>query len=301
MTRTDTAPAISHKETQHCGSTAFTLAGPLYAPAVVLIHGVGMNRAIWDAQVADLAVDHAVITYDLLGHGESALPPEPTRLTDLSDQLLALLDALDIRCAHLVGHSMGALVATEFALCHPERVDRLIALNAVYRRSPEQRREVIKRADEIAGNRVLASTDETIRRWFTPAERSKAPEAIAQIQQWLDSADLEGYARIYKAFASSDEAFVGRLGGLTAPALFMTGSEDPNSTPDMSRRLAAEAPNAAAEILNHERHMMAYIAPTTVNARIRAFLAGCDANSNAGSSQGLKDTESLSTGSNRGE
>ena len=149
------------------GATAYTDHGPRSAPVVVLIHGVGMNQAVWDAQLQDLAVDHRVLTYDLLGHGQSALPPEPTLLADLANQLVMLLDTLGLDRVTLIGHSMGALVALEFALSFPERVSALVALNAVFQRTAEQRGAVIDRAEQIARDQTLTGNQETVARWFT--------------------------------------------------------------------------------------------------------------------------------------
>lgn len=78
---------------------------------VVLIHGVGLDATMWRAQVEALAEHYDVIAYDMLGHGESALPTEDASLDDYADQLLALLDELKLPTATVVGFSMGGLVA----------------------------------------------------------------------------------------------------------------------------------------------------------------------------------------------
>lgn len=272
MASTDPALKASPQRAGIAGETAYACHGEVSAPALVFIHGVGMNKSVWDAQVTDFAADYFLVTYDLLGHGDSDRPPQPTRLADLCAQLRQLLDALAIERAHIVGHSMGALVATEFALRHPGRVDHLIALNAVYRRNAEQRRSVLRRAEEIVSGGPPRGNRKTVERWFTAAERARSPGDIERISHWLDSVDATGYARIYRAFATSDDAFTDRLSGMHVPTLFMTGSKDPNSTPEMSRQLAAEAPHARAEIIDDERHMVAYISPGVVNRRIRGFL-----------------------------
>ena len=103
--------------------------------SVILIHGVGMNASVWAPQLEALSRTCDVVAYDLLGHGGSSLPPPDARLQDYTSQLLQLLDDLAIGTAHIVGHSMGALVAIDFALTHPERTTSVAALNAVYRRT----------------------------------------------------------------------------------------------------------------------------------------------------------------------
>lgn len=256
----------------YTAGTAYVCHGDESAPVMIFIHGVGMNKLSWQAQMQDFSQDYRVIAYDMLGHGQSDMPPEPTCLSDLTAQLCQLMDQLQIDKAHIIGHSMGALVAIEFALTHPESVDRLIALNAVYQRGADKRVSVLTRAKSIAQPDSGVGNDATINRWFTPEERQHQPKAIEQIRQWLGAVDKSGYARIYWLFATSDRVFINRLHQLRAPALFMTGSDDPNSTPEMSQRLAAESREARSEIIQGERHMMAYISPDIINSRIRSFL-----------------------------
>lgn len=240
---------------------------------LVLVHGVGMNRAVWMPQIGYFAErGYRVIAYDMLGHGDSPLPPAPTELADLRRQLGAFLDELGIERAHLVGHSMGSLVALDFALDAPGRVHDVVALNAVYERSPAQRSAVQNRARRLAEGSADATLEETLDRWFGPEQRAAQPECIAAVRQLLDAVDPTGYARVYGCFASADDAFTGRLLELAVPALFMTGEHDPNSTPDMSSRMAAETPLGELAVVPGERHMMAYVEPDSVNPLIERFL-----------------------------
>ena len=240
---------------------------------VVLVHGVGMNKAVWAPQVDHLSTTHRVIAYDMLGHGGSPLPGHDAGLGDYVRQLHGLLDALSIDAANLIGHSMGALVVLAFALSHPARALRVAALNAVYERTAEQRAAVVARADALQESAPAGTAAQTIARWFGEEPTGAQAETAARVRRWLETVDPIGYARTYRVFATSDDAFVGRLGELAIPALFMTGERDPNSTPEMSRRMADAAPFGRAEILRGERHMMALTAPETVNRRLSAFLA----------------------------
>jgi len=242
--------------------------------AVILAHGVGMAAEIWSPQIAALSRQHEVMAYDLLGHGGSALPPEDPRLSDYAGQLLAMMDGLGIAQAHVIGHSMGALVALEFALAHPERVRSVVALNAVYCRSPEQRAAVVERATALKTGSHLGSVDATIARWFGQSMSGTLASAAGIAGRLLTTVDPVGYERTYGLFAVSDDAHRGRLQRLQVPALFMTGADDPNSTPAMSRAMATAAPNGRCEIVAGERHMMALTGPDEINRRLLAFLAG---------------------------
>lgn len=95
---------------------------------LVLIHGLGANLAFWYMGIARLMARHYhVITYDLRGHGRSAMPATGYTLPDMADDLRALLDHLNIKSAHVVGHSFGARVALYFTTVYPQRVKTLTA------------------------------------------------------------------------------------------------------------------------------------------------------------------------------
>jgi pimeloyl-ACP methyl ester carboxylesterase len=113
------------------GGTAFDPA----KPAVVLIHGSGMDHTVWSLPARYLAHhDRSVLAVDLPGHGRSA-GPALTSITALADWIADVIDAAGLTTAALVGHSMGALTALETAACHPDRV-RELALLGVAERMP---------------------------------------------------------------------------------------------------------------------------------------------------------------------
>jgi pimeloyl-ACP methyl ester carboxylesterase len=244
--------------------------------SVVLIHGVGMNQSVWAPQIDPLtAANYQVVVYDMFGHGASALPPVKPTLDDYAAQLEQLLDSLGIGPAHVAGHSMGALVALEFALTRASRTLSVAALNAVYDRSPAQREAVMSRAatlgDAPADTAANAGVDATLKRWFgdpVPAHLTQATQAVRHL---LLSVDPVGYARTYRLFACSDDVHVGRLASLAVPALFLTGECDLNSSPEMSHAMAAAAPFGQADVLAGARHMMNVSHPAEVSARLHAF------------------------------
>ena len=240
--------------------------------SLVLIHGVGVRARIWAPQIDFLSVHFDVVAYDLLGHGESSPPPPSASLGDYSEQLLALLDGLGIRRAHFVGHSMGALVALDFALAHPNRVSSVVALNAVFCRTPEQRAAVDARAAALDEHRQPLTWESTIARWFGDIVPQAWAAAAATVRGYLAEVDPLGYARTYRVFATSDAAHRDRLGALVPPALFMTGEHDPNSTPAMSEAMAHLAPQGRALIIKAARHMMSLTDAAEINSALFAFL-----------------------------
>jgi len=236
---------------------------------LLLIHGVGLNADAWGPQIDAFAETHRVIALDMPGHGESAPPRRDAGLGDYVAQAVALLDGLGIDRANVVGHSMGGLVALGLGLDHPRRVLRLGVLNSVYERSPEARAAVEARAADIAAAGSGPDIEQPIRRWLGEDETPLHP----LLRRWLGTVNPAAYACAYRVFATGDRLFAGRLGSLSMPALFATGSHDPNSTPAMAQAMAAATPRAKAVVLDGQRHMMSLVDPAGTNRAIRDLLA----------------------------
>jgi pimeloyl-ACP methyl ester carboxylesterase len=250
--------------------TAYSVYGA--GEPVVLVHGVGMEQAVWTRQLACLASEYQVIVYDLLGHGASQDPPEDARLAHYAQQLKILLDHLEIESAAIVGQSMGALVTLEFALTYPERTRKIATVNAVFMRTSEEREAVLARARTLREVGVAATLDSTIERWFgnpVPVELQADADLVAGFMKRTHPA---GYARSYQLFASADAVHAEGLAGLAVPALFMTGEFDPNSSPGMSEAMARRAPYSSVEIIEGARHMMVLTSAERVNQALLAFL-----------------------------
>ncbi|MER9740850.1 alpha/beta fold hydrolase [Mesorhizobium sp. M0187] len=263
--------------------TGFIRAG-VGAP-VLFIHGVGMNAAIWQPQLERMAGRFDAIAIDMLGHGQSPLPPQDPELADYADQAIRLLDHLGLDKVSVVGHSMGALVAQELALRAPERVRRIVSLNAVFRRTPELAEAVRQRAVALNGRSDTAGRARTIARWFgdpVPVELEAAAQKTASA---LSAVDPEGYARTYRLFTRADGDHADRLPTLAVPALFMTGSEDRNSSPAMSAAMARLAPHGRCTVLPGEKHMMAVAAPDLTTRCIVDFLTEDEATEQDGPAQ----------------
>jgi pimeloyl-ACP methyl ester carboxylesterase len=107
------------------GTIHFQAAGE--GPPLILLHGGGMDMSMWDALVPTLTRHHRVIRWDARGHGASTAPPDRTKAT--AEDLRSLLDHLQIGRATIVGFSMGAGTAANFAIVSPERVERLVLIS----------------------------------------------------------------------------------------------------------------------------------------------------------------------------
>jgi len=204
---------------------------------------------------------------------DSQLSPDGTNYQLVGvTQLTRLLDYLQIQQVNVIGHSMGALISVAFALAHPDSVSALVPMNIVYRRTLSQRDAVEARAEQVLASGQVVGIEAALTRWFADERDPASLEKIAAVRQWMSQVDPIGYGRTYRLFATSDDHFVDRLHELTMPVLYLTGKNDPNSTPAMSRQMAAETSHGQVEIIENEAHMMAYIHPEKVNAILANFL-----------------------------
>ena len=243
------------------------------APAILIfIHGVGMCKEIWQPQVEHFSKNYRVITYDFLGHGQSLLKKDKLTLEDYISQLYNLVNEIGVSNFSIIGHSMGALIAVAFALRYPEKVDTLIPINIVFKRTKKAQDDVIMRAKDVLKSQQIPNINQTLERWFKNKTSPYDLLKINNVQGWLKNTSPKAYSEAYYLFATSDRVFVNNLSNLQPPVLYLTGSEDPNSTSLMSEQMAQETPNGSSESIEGEAHMMAYISAKKVNPIIEYFL-----------------------------
>ncbi|WP_426127565.1 alpha/beta fold hydrolase [Pararhizobium sp. PWRC1-1] len=236
---------------------------------LVLIHGVGMRLEAWAPQMSVLSRSHRVIAVDMPGHGESRALSEGSRLDAFVDWLGFFLDDLKLEYANVAGHSMGALIAGGAAATFGNRVSRVALLNAVYRRDPAARAAVMDRARKIQDGEV--DIDGPLLRWF--GADAQGSETYRLTHRWLSCVDRAAYATAYAAFAGGDDTYADGWQKVRCPALFLTGADDPNSTPAMAHAMAQATPHGYAVLIAGHRHMVNLTAPEEVNTILANWLA----------------------------
>lgn len=241
-------------------------------PPVVLIHGVGLDHTMWDAQVSALAQRYTTIRYDMLGHGSTPRPDKELELADFAEQLERLCDALELDRFALVGLSMGVLVSLKFALSKADRLTALVLMNGVYDRTEEQLAGIRGRIAQAETEGTQALIDAALERWLSETYRQQNPEAVAAIRKRLESNNPADFLAAYKIFAGADPQLTGRLSSVACPTLVTTGELDRGSLPTMSQAMAAAIPNAECVILEGLRHLPTTEGADTVNALLLDFL-----------------------------
>lgn len=255
----------------HDGTT-YDLTGPKDAPVVVLIHGLGLTRAVWQWLVPDLT-KFRVLTYDLIGHGETTPPEGDPTLKDLSDQLAALLDHLKIDKAAIVGFSLGGMIARRFAQDYRDRTTALVVLHSAHTRTAKQQAAILFRVAQAEAEGPEATVDLALQRWFTDAAQVNRPDLMALTRQWVLANKREVYVKLYRILAHGVDEIVAPNPPIAAPTLVLTADEDHGNNPDMSMAIAEEIPRARLVILKGLRHMALAEDPQAVNRPVTDFLS----------------------------
>ncbi|WP_454824523.1 alpha/beta fold hydrolase [Paraburkholderia xenovorans] len=245
--------------------TRYVLSNEGGGPWLTFVHQLGGDLSVWDQLAGYFRDDYTVLRYDLRGHGKTAISGAPFSVADLSHDLAALLDALDAPHTHLVGMSMGGMVAQQFALDHPTRVDTLTIADSSAGTLPEARASWDQRAAAARSDGMAPLVPATLNRWLTADFQSAHPEAVEQIRDVLLQTLSEGYARACEALRDFDVR--SKLATIRCPTLTVAGRHDTGTPPAATQAIADAIEGARFELLD-----AAHLAPVEQSHRFAALL-----------------------------
>ena len=253
--------------------THYTLEGRHDAPVVVLIHGLGLHQGIWVDFVPHLVRRYRVLNYDLFGHGRSVKSTKAPTLSVLAMQLRELLDELGIRCATLVGFSLGGMINRRFATDYPAYVAALAIFNSPHERGAAQQKRVEQRATQSDEGGIEATIDATIERWFTPGYRQRHPQAVERVRRWVLDNDLDSYRQYRWVLANGVVELISLQPPIQKPVLIVTCENDSGSTPTMSYAISDKIEQAQVLIVPHLQHMGLLEQPSAFIEPLMTFLS----------------------------
>ena len=241
-------------------------------PAVVLVHGLGLNRHMWQWQRDALAERYTVISYDLFGHGDSPAPPEPPSLTLFSNQLRRLIDEVTVPKAAVAGFSLGGMIARRFAMDHASRLWALAILHSAHQREQAAHDAIQSRVHQARRDGPAATIDAALERWFSQSFHRANPEVMQQVRDWVMANSKDVYPDIYQVLVDGVDELIAPSPAVHCPTLVMTGSEDYGNSAEMTHAIAAEIPGAKTVILPGLRHMAMAENPARFNSELLEFL-----------------------------
>lgn len=245
--------------------------GALDGPPLVLIMGMGVDRWGWLRQRPFLARKFRCIVLDNRGSGLSDKPPGPYDIFGLADDVLAVLDNEEIESAHVVGMSLGGVVAQVLAIAHPRRV-RSLVLASTACRVKDWRRELLSEWIELAESHgTNAFARENLRwvvsarhlRWLLPITPLFAPLVVR--------APRVGIIGQIEAIIGIEEQVYQLLENIDVPTTVIVGSQDVLTPVADSEEIASYIPNASLHVIAGAAHGLVVTKAKTFNRLIGEF------------------------------
>jgi len=240
-------------------------------PPVVLLHPLGVDHSVW-SPVQTRLERFTLLGYDLPGHGRTAVPASRYTVDDLAEQLAGLLDEQAVGAAHVVGVSLGGLVAQALAARRPDLVDHLVVVDAVDVYPPPMRSMWQDRAALVRAEGTAPVVEPTLELWFSAEAREAGAQVVDTVRGLLLATDPEGYARACEALQTADTSEL--LASIRATTLVVCGEYDAPAFTAAAPRLADTVPNARLVWLPGARHAGALEQPEAFAGLLADFLSG---------------------------
>ena len=241
---------------------------------LLLIHGLGYARWGWEPVLPGLAERFDVILFDNRGIGESDAPPGPYTAGEMADDAIQVLDEAGVDRAHVVGTSLGGMVAQELALGYPDRVDRLV-LACTTPGGPKAHpmpQQTLTLMAEAAKLEPAVALRRFVENALAPATVAEHPGLVDRIMAHrLETAQQPAAWAAQAAAGATFDAY-GRLGALAAPALVQHGDADVVVDPRNADLLVELLPDARLERFPGTGHLFFWEAPERFVSSVSAFL-----------------------------
>jgi len=233
---------------------------------VLFVNSLGTDLRLWDALLPLLPAGLRRIRYDKRGHGLSDCPPGPYRMAELVADAAALLDALAVRGAVVVGLSIGGMIALGLAASRPDLVRGVVFSNSAARIGTPALWE--ERLALLAAGGMAAVAEAAMGRWF-PAPFRAGP-AVALWRNMVLRTPAEGYAGAAAAIAGADLRAAAAT--LRLPFLAVAGEADAALPPAVVAATAALVPGAREAVIAGAGHLPCVQMPEAYAAILNPFL-----------------------------
>lgn len=247
-------------------------------PPLVMIGGLGADTYLWSKQIPAFSELFRVLVFDNRGSGESDKPDEPYSIPMFTADTLALMRALGIEKAHVMGASLGGLIAQELVVTHPETVDRLVLVCTTSNGPRSIRPSLWSLIPMLFRLRRTGDPAADTRRAFSifahPRWMEANPDEVEEYVAWRVDHPQPRFAfkrqrGAIKGFHRED-----RLGAIAAPTLIVHGDSDRIAPAANARTLGELIPNAEVVILEESGHACSFDQRERFNEAVLSFLTG---------------------------
>lgn len=200
--------------------------GPVYAPAVVFVHGTPFNKSIWDLQMEALKSNYRVVSYDLRGHGVTKGGAPADSIGRFTEDLIRFMDELELEKVILCGLSLGGYIALDAVDRYPERFNALVLTGVQCMEDDEEQKADRKQMAELLkkGN-VEPFADALMKRLFASTSFVTRKEEVRAVRRMIAGTPVASMVASLDALSNRRES-CSNLWSLKLPVLLMSGRED---------------------------------------------------------------------------
>ena len=239
---------------------------------VLFLHGVGGGAHSWDHQIDSFSTKYRAAAWDMPGYGKSPLSGGMT-FPQLADALLALLDSQGWTKVHLVGHSMGGMVAQEFAVAHQDRLYSLtLSATSPAFGNPDgdfQKKFVATRLAPLAAGKTMA--DLAVELVDTMMSESADPDGRRLAEACMAEVPADTYRAAVECIVTFEQR--SNLPNIRVPTLALAGEDDTNAPAAMMEKMAAKIPGCRCICLPKLGHLANLEDPAAYDAALGEFLS----------------------------
>ncbi|WP_168169506.1 alpha/beta fold hydrolase [Pseudonocardia sp. HH130629-09] len=244
--------------------------GPRGGTPVVLLHSAGLDLTYWDRQIAALALDRDVVAVDLPGHGRTTGDPGDWQLDRAVGFVRRVLASLEADRVHLVGLSLGGMLAQTTAVADPGITASLTLIDTAASFSDAGRVAMRARAAQARTEGMVAVLEGLFGHWFTADTRARRPDLVERATRTLLAQDPQVHAAMWEMIAGFElAADLPRIGCRT---MVVVGEHDSSSPVSAARQLRDTIPDARLRVVPAAAHLAPLEKPATVTRHLVGFL-----------------------------
>lgn len=251
----------------------YSVEGPADGDWIVLSNSLATDLRLWDYEASYLAERFRVLRYDTRGHGQSGASPAPYGFDQLTADVVALMDHLEIAKADFLGLSLGGMTALAMGVSHPDRVKRILCCDA-RADAPEPYKAIWDgNIEKLHNSDVHALCEPTLARWFTAPYLADAANSakLDKVRDMFNSTAADGYEGVARCLQSLD--LLKDLGSLPHDVLYVGGADDMAAPVAVMQAMAEATPKARFVEIAEAAHLSNLEQPETFKAAILGFLS----------------------------
>lgn len=256
--------------TLHLNNTELYYETTGVGPPILFIHGLGSSSRDWEYQKPFFSNQYQMITFDLRGHGRSAKPPGPYSMRLFAQDAAGLIQSLNVAPVHVVGISLGGMIAFQMAVDHPELVRSVVIANSgseVVVRTMKDRWQVFFRFAIIRLLGMRRMGEVLSKRLFPKQEHARIRQLF--VERWAEN-DPRAYADTLRAIVGW--SVTDRLHQIRSPALILTADAD--YTPVSAKEaFIPKIAGAKLVVIPNSHHATPVECPEAFNAAVVEFIS----------------------------